>query len=60
MTSKAQAGEALLEFINDFGIPREFVMDGRRDQAGNKSAMMQKIKKYVINTKVCEPKHPTG
>ena len=55
MTSKAQAGEALLEFINDFGIPREFVMDGRRDQAGNKSAMMQRIKKYDIKAKFCEP-----
>ena len=41
MTSKAQAGEALGGFIDNFGIPRELVMDGSREQAGNKSAMMQ-------------------
>ena len=55
MTPKAQAGEALGEFINNFGIPREIVMDGARDQSGNKSAMMQRIKKYDIKAKVCEP-----
>ena len=54
MTSKAQAGEALGEFINNLGIPRELVMDGAREQAGNKSAMMQQIKKYDIKAKVCE------
>ena len=40
MTSKYQAGEAQGEFINDFGIPCELVMDGFHEQAGNKYAMM--------------------
>ena len=57
MTSKAQAGEALGGFIDNFGIPRELVMDGSREQAGNKSAMMQRINKYDIKSKVCEPEH---
>ena len=55
MTSKSQAGEALGEFINDFSIPSKLVMDGAREQAGNKSAMMQRIKKYNIKAKFCEP-----
>ena len=55
MTSKDRAGEALGEFINDFGIPCELVMEGSCEQAGNKSAMMQRIKKYDIKAMVCEP-----
>ena len=54
MTSKTQAEEALRGFINSFGIPRELVMYGARDQSGNKSAMMQRIKKYYIKENVCE------
>ena len=39
----------------DFGIPRKLVMDGAREQAGNKYVMMKRINKYDIKSSVCEP-----
>ena len=55
MRSKAMAGQALGEFINDFGIPSELIMDGASEQVQPKTEMMRRIKKYDIKYHLSEP-----
>ena len=37
MEAKSMAGDALKEFITDFGVPDKIVMDGAAEQMGRKS-----------------------
>ena len=55
MASKAMAGQALGEFINDYGIMTELISDGAREQVAPNSLMMQKIRKYDIKHTTTEP-----
>ena len=55
MASKSHAGNALGEFINDFGIMRELIMDGAKEQTNPNTTMMKKIKKYDIKYNITEP-----
>ena len=55
MSSKDQAGLALGEFINEFGIMNELVMDGAAEQIGKNTNMMKWIRKYDIIHHKTEP-----
>ena len=55
MSSKDQAGLALGEFINEFGMMKELVMDGAAEQIGKNTDMMKRIRKYDIIHHRTEP-----
>ena len=55
MDTKAKAGDALKEFITDFGVPDKVVMDGASEQTGRKTTFMQQIRKHHIDFHVTEP-----
>jgi Reverse transcriptase (RNA-dependent DNA polymerase) len=58
MSSKAQVGKALKEFINDFGIPEDLTFDGAKEQMGRNSDFMKIVRKYGISYHVSEPYQP--
>ena len=43
------AGDALKEFITDFGVPHKIVMDGAAEQTGRKTKFMQQARKHHID-----------
>ena len=55
MDTKAKAGDALKEFITDFGVPDKIVMDGASEQTGWKTTFMQQIRKHHIDFPITEP-----
>ena len=55
MDTKAKAGDALKEFITDFGVPDKVVMDGASEQMGRKTTFMQQLRKHHIDFHVTEP-----
>ena len=55
MDTKAKAGDALKEFITDFGVPDKVVMDGASEQTGRKTTFMQQLRKHHIDFHITEP-----
>ena len=55
MDTKAKAGDALKEFILDFGVPDKIVMDGASEQMGWETTFMQQIRKHHIDFHITEP-----
>ena len=55
MRTKAMAGQAFGEFIIDYGIPRQLMMDGASEQCKPNTEFMKKIKKYEIDYHLIEP-----
>ena len=55
MDTKAKAGDALKEFITDFGVPDKIVMDGASEQTGRRTTFMQQIRKHHIDFHITEP-----
>lgn len=55
MESKARSGEALKEFIVDFGVPDKIVMDGAGEQTGRNTTFMQQVRKHHIDIHLTEP-----
>ena len=55
MESKSQAGEALKQFIEDFGIPDKIVCDGSGEQTGKKTEFRRLVRKHGIDLHVTEP-----
>ena len=55
MESKSMAGDALKEFITDFGVPDKIVMDGAAEQTGRKTTFMQQVRKHHIDFHLTEP-----
>ena len=55
MDTNAKAGDALKEFITDFGVPDKVVMDGASEQAGRKTTFMQQLRKHHIDFHITEP-----
>ena len=55
MESKALAGDALKEFITDYGVPDKIIMDGARGQTGKRSTFMEQVRKHHIDYHVTEP-----
>ncbi len=58
LNSKSGAGDALRQFINDFGRPKKLTFDGSKEQCGPKTEFMANVRKYAINHHVTEPYRP--
>jgi hypothetical protein len=58
MESKSGAGEALRQFVHDFGRPERLISDGSREQSGKKTEFVRNIRKYSIDHRVTEPDRP--
>ena len=43
MEAKSMAGDALKEFITDFGVPDMIVMNGAAEQMGRKTIFIQQV-----------------
>ena len=52
--SKALAGDALKEFITDYGVPDKIAMDGAGEQTDKRSTFMEQVQKHHINYHVTE------
>ena len=48
------AGQALRQFIRDFGVPEQLTSDGASEQTGPKTEFMQNVRKYEIEHHVSE------
>ena len=55
METKSMAGDALKEFITEFGVPDKIVMDGAAEQMGRKTTFMQQVRKHHIDFHLTEP-----
>ena len=53
--SKSLAGDALKEFITDYGVLDKIIMDGAGEQTGKRSTFMEQVQKYNIDYHVMEP-----
>ena len=49
------AGDALKEFITNFGVRDKIVIDGAAGQMGRKTAFMQQVRKHHIDFHLTEP-----
>ena len=58
MERKSMAGQALRQFICDFGVPEQLTSDGASEQTGPKSEFMQNVRKYEVEHHVSEPHRP--
>ena len=55
MEKKATAGQALKQFIADFGIPDRLVCDGTAEQVGKRTEFRNAVHKHDIDLHVTEP-----
>ena len=53
--SKALSGDALKEFITDYGVPDKTIMDGAGEQTGKRSTFKEQVRKHHIDYHVTEP-----
>lgn len=58
LASKAGAGDALRQFINEFGRPERLTFDGLQEQCGRKTEFMANVRKYSIDFRITEPHRP--
>ena len=56
--SKSEAGDALRQFINEYGRPEKLTFDGSQEQCGRKTEFMANVRKYVIDHHITEPYRP--
>ena len=52
------AGQALRQFIRDFGVPEQLTSDGASEQTGPKTEFMQNVRKYDIERHISKPHQP--
>ena len=57
MEHKSSAGQALKQFIPDFGIPDKLVCDGTAKQVGKRTEFQSTEQKHAINLHVTKPHH---
>ena len=57
MEHKSNAGQALKQFISDFGIPDRLVCDGTAKQVGIRTEFQSTVRKHTIDLHVTEPHH---
>ena len=57
MEHKSSAGQALKQFISDFGIPDKLVCDGAAEQVGKRTEFQATVRKHAIDLHVTEPHH---
>ena len=55
MEHKSSAGQALKQFISDFGIPDKLVCDGAAEQVGKRTEFQSTVRKHAINLHVTKP-----
>ena len=55
MEHKSSTGQALKQFISDFGIPDKLVCDGAAEQVGKRTEFQSTVRKHAINLHVTEP-----
>ena len=55
MEHKSSAGQALKQFISDFGIPEKLVCDGAAEQVGKRTEFQSTVRKHAIDLHVTEP-----
>jgi hypothetical protein len=55
---KSEAGDALRQFINEYGRPEKLTFDGSKEQCGPKTEFMSNVRKYSIDYHVTEPYRP--
>ena len=48
MELKSSAGQALKQFISDFGIPDKLVCDGAAEQVGKRTEFQSTVRKHAI------------
>ena len=53
-------GEALDDFVHDFGAPMHLTFDGHQSQVGKKMRFFQGLPKYKIDHHVSSPRHPNA
>jgi hypothetical protein len=58
LTAKSGAGDALRQFINEFGRPERLTFDSSREQCGPNTEFMTNVRKYSINFHITEPYRP--
>lgn len=58
LAAKSGAGNALRQFINEYGRPERLTFDGLQEQCGRKTEFMKSIQKYSINFHITEPYRP--
>ena len=58
LTSKSEAGDALRQFIQEFGRPEKMTYDGSQEQCGRKTEFTKNVRKYSINYHTTEPYRP--
>ena len=55
MESKGHAGEALKQFITDFGVPDKIICDGSKEQTKRGTTFMEQVWKHHIDVHTTEP-----
>ena len=55
MEHKSSTGQALKQFISDFGIPDKLVCDGAAEQVGKRTEFQATVRKHAIDLHVTEP-----
>ena len=58
MDKKSSAGQALKQFIADFGIPDRIVCDGLGEQTGKRTEFTATVTKHGIDIHLTEPNQP--
>ena len=49
------SGQALKEFISDFGVPNHITHDGASEQVGKRTEFMAQVRKHHIDLSLSEP-----
>ena len=55
MQHKTSVGQALKQFISDFGIPDKLVCDGAAEQVGKRTEFQSTVQRHAIDLHVTEP-----
>ena len=55
MESKGLAGNALKQFIADFGVPDKIICDGSKEQTKCGTTFMEQVRKHHIDIHTTEP-----
>ena len=53
--SKGYAGDALKQFIPDFGVPVKIICDGSNEQTKQETTFMEQVRKHHINIHTTKP-----
>ena len=55
MEHKSSAGQALKQFISDFGIPDKLLCDGAAEQVGKRTEFQATVRKHAIDLHITKP-----